>query len=63
MNEDLTQEQRAALERFKEKKGRYWKSKLVELWVSGRDDLVQDGALLRQVRNTLGLDGLANLSI
>lgn len=63
MGDELTQEQREALARFKEKKGSYWKSRLVELWISGRDDRAPDGAVLRQVRNTLGLDGLARVKI
>jgi hypothetical protein len=35
----------------------------VALWINGRDDRAEDGALLRQVRNTLGVDGLAKVKI
>ena len=63
METELTATQREALVRFKSKQGRYWKSCLVALWVNGRDDRAEDGALLRQVRNTLGVDGLAKVKI
>lgn len=63
MKVELTDAQREALERFKSVHGRNWKSRLVALWVNGRDDRGADGALLRQVRNTIGLDGLAKLKI
>ncbi|MBA4289099.1 hypothetical protein SAMN05216370_0041 [Pseudomonas peli] len=63
MGEELTQEQREALARFKDRQGRYWKSRLIALWAAGRDDQAPDGALLRQVRNSLGLDGLARVKI
>ena len=63
MASEFTSEQSAALSRFKAKQGRQWKSRLIALWVSGRDDRAEDGALLRQVRNSLGVDGLARLKI
>lgn len=49
-----TPEQHEALRRFAERHGRTWKAKLVSAWLSGKDDRMQDGALLRQVRNQLG---------
>lgn len=61
--DQITTEQCQALSRFKSKQGRQWKSRLIALWVTGRDDRGEDGALLRQVRNSLGLDGLARLKI
>jgi len=61
--DQITTEQSQALSRFKSKQGRQWKSRLIALWVTGRDDRGEDGALLRQVRNSLGLDGLARLKI
>lgn len=63
MASHITTEQSAALSRFKAKQGRQWKSRLIALWVDGRDDRAEDGALLRQVRNSLGVDGLARLKI
>ncbi|MDF4211168.1 hypothetical protein P2W50_31440 [Pseudomonas protegens] len=63
MNTDITADQRAALARFKASHGRDWKSKLVALWINGKDELATDSALLRQVRNTLGVDGLAKVKI
>lgn len=49
-----TTEQTAALQRFAQNHGRTWKSKLTDAWISGRDDRLPDGSLLRQVRNELG---------
>ena len=49
-----TNEQTAALQRFAQTHGRTWKSKLADAWISGRDDRLPDGSLLRQVRNELG---------
>jgi hypothetical protein len=48
---ELTPEQIAALNRFAAEYGRYWKSKLREMWMNGRDALREDGCYLRQVRN------------
>jgi len=42
------------LRRFAKQHGRYWKSKLRSAWTSGRDDRMQDGAVLRQIRNDFG---------
>jgi hypothetical protein len=49
----LTEEQEQALERFRH---RYkdWKDELRVAWYTGKDTSLQDGALLRQVRNTFG---------
>lgn len=60
---ERTPEQTAALSRFKAKHGRLWKSRLIALWITGRDERIEDGAILRQVRNSLGIDGLASLKI
>ena len=49
-----TADQTSALKRFAEKHGRTWKSKLKSAWANGTDSTMEDGALLRQVRNDLG---------
>lgn len=63
MSPDVTAQQREALERFKERHGRTWKSKLVAAWANGSDDRGPDGAHFRSLRNTIGLDGLYSLNI
>lgn len=63
MQIELTQAQREALQRFSAKYGRNWKAQLIELWASGKDDARPDGALLRQLRNVLGPDGLMALAL
>lgn len=63
MTESITQEQQEALQRFSDQHGRHWKSQLVALWAKGKDDSHQDGALLRQLRNTLGPTGLHRLRL
>ncbi|MDX9668612.1 hypothetical protein QMK50_27075 [Pseudomonas sp. P5_152] len=63
METELTATQREALVRFKSKKGRCWKSCLMTMWSRGQDDRAEDGALLRQVRNSLGVGGLAKVKI
>jgi len=50
----LTGEQERVLADFRRAQGRRWKAALNELWVSGRDVLRPDGAVLRGIRNTLG---------
>lgn len=40
-----------ALQRFADKHGKKWQSKLWDMWLSGRDDYMADGHILRQVRN------------
>lgn len=52
-----------ALKRFAETHGRTWKSKLVNTWISGRDERIPDAALLRQVRNQLGPQWLRTASL
>jgi hypothetical protein len=47
----LTLEQRTTLDKFAAEHGRYWKSKLRALWMTGRDALRKDGGYLRQIRN------------
>jgi hypothetical protein len=58
MKREPTPEQLAALQRFAERHGRYWKSKLNYAWSTGRYDWearrTDDAALLQQVRNALG---------
>ena len=49
--QELTAEQAAALDRFAAEFGRYWKAKLRQMWMNGRDAMRSDGAYLRQVRN------------
>ncbi|MGF6604747.1 hypothetical protein P3T23_009503 [Paraburkholderia sp. GAS448] len=49
--ESLTPEQTNALLTFARRHGRYWKKKLADLWLSGRDDREPEGPLLRQIRN------------
>ena len=58
----MTPAQQAAVARFAQRNGRYWKSALRRLWESGAptDD---DGALLRQVRNELGPTWLAKAKV
>lgn len=48
---ELTPEQAAALDKFAAEFGRYWKAKLRQMWMDGRDAIRSDGAYLRQVRN------------
>ncbi len=45
----LTDEQEKALQKFANLHGRFWKRKLLTLWVRG-----EDRGLLRQVRNDFG---------
>ena len=44
----------AALQRFAARNGRRWKSALLTLWETGRDDRESDGPLLRQMRTNFG---------
>lgn len=55
----LTQPQYNALENFKRRFGAEWKYELSSRWTTGRDVQCIDGALLRQIRNTLGPAWLA----
>lgn len=50
----LTDEQRAALQRYANENGRRWKSELSLAWSTGHDEREEDSAELRQVRNTFG---------
>jgi len=54
-----TPEQAIAIAQFKAKYGQHWKEELASKWWSGRDVSEPNGALLRQVRNTLGPQWLA----
>lgn len=63
MQPEITQEAREALQRFSAKHGRYWKSKLIALWVNGQDDRQEDGGTLRRLRNTIGPTGLQALRL
>lgn len=60
---EATEDQLAALTRFASKNGRYWKCKLVNAWLSGADERLPDGGLLRQVRNELGIQWLRDMSL
>lgn len=51
----LTPEQRATLLAFSLQHGRYWKSELQRLWMSGKDV-----GHLRQIRNDFGPQWLKN---
>lgn len=53
-------EQMEAILAFKERHGRFWKTKLGDMWLDGRDASQPGGHLLRQVRNTFGPQWLAN---
>jgi len=48
---EASAEQIDALRAFAKKHGRYWKSKLGEMWQGGRID---EGTILRGVRNQFG---------
>lgn len=50
----LSVEQAHALAAFRRAHGRCWKAALIDLWTTGRDERLPDGALLRQVRNNQG---------
>lgn len=50
----LSAEQSHALQKFVAKHGRQWKSKLSNFWSTGTDVQQEDGALLRQIRNSFG---------
>jgi hypothetical protein len=62
--EGLNDEQRRAVNEFRERNGRYWKQALSKSWAAAsypgmpRDD----AALLQQVRNTLGPEWLAQVT-
>ena len=57
---DITPEQRAAVDAYAAKYGRFWKQKLLLAWQTGRDTAEPNGHLLRQVRNQAGPRWLAN---
>lgn len=52
--EGLSSEQMRALVAFAERNGRSWKSKLIALWMNGRDYYEPQGVALHQVRNNFG---------
>ncbi len=49
-----TGEQIAALQRFADRHGRYWKAALSLAWSTGADEREDDCGPLRTVRNVLG---------
>lgn len=59
MNE-LTEEQKAALKRFKERHGRYWKNELRKKWIGipSHYSYGVDEPLLQQIRNQFGPEWL-----
>ena len=61
MQTGLTLAQHAALRRFKSATGESWKAELIAVWVRG--STAPDGPTLRATRSTLGLDGLARVTI
>jgi len=56
--EELKPEHHAALKKYAADKGRKWKSELLHDWETGRDERHSHGTHLRQVRNTIGPEGL-----
>lgn len=58
-----TPEQLEALKYYARVHGRYWKSSLSAAWASGQDVNERDGALLRQIRNTLGPSWLRQFNL
>lgn len=58
-----THEHVAALQRFADRRGRYWKATLRCMWFNGRDIDEPDGALLRQIRNQLGPEWLEDFKL
>ncbi|MGO4302185.1 hypothetical protein [Cupriavidus sp. RAF12] len=58
-----TLEQERRLRQFAENGGHGWKDTLNSLWLNGRDASLQDGHLLRQVRNHLGPQWLKDVKL
>lgn len=58
---DLTPEQRQALVDFRRQYGNNWKYKLLGMWANGHDERLNNGALLRRIRNNFGPSWLSNL--
>lgn len=56
----LTTEELTALQRFAAQNGRTWKSKLNELWASGRNE---NSGPLRTIRNDFGPSWLAKFKL
>lgn len=50
----LTREQVNALRDFERRNGRYWKSKLHDIWMTGDYGYEDDSASLQQIRNQFG---------
>lgn len=63
MNTPLTTEQENALQQFANRHGRCWKSRLKDAWQNGSDERLPNGALLRQLRNQLGPEGLRGIEV
>lgn len=69
MSMQLNSDQLDTLKQFSEENGRNWKSKLRELWSTGKDehyklsDGTAVGAILRQVRNDFGPDWLGKVNL
>lgn len=53
----------AALLRYAGANGRTWKSKLLDAWMTGRDEREPDAGALRRVRNSIGPSGLMALRL
>ena len=59
---DITTEELGALKEFAEKNGPDWKRALNDCWIKGSDvNAIEDGHLLRRVRNKIGPSGLADI--
>lgn len=54
----LSEAQAMALQQFADRHGRTWRRMLIEAWQSGKDERMENGGLLRQVRNYFGPDWL-----
>lgn len=59
----LTPDQARAVLKFAKAEGRYWKTYLQNAWISGRDERMQDGGYLRQVRNDFGPSWLKRVKL
>jgi hypothetical protein len=59
---EITTEELGALKEFAKKYGPDWKRALNDCWIKGSDvNAIEDGHLLRRVRNKIGPSGLADI--
>lgn len=59
---DWTDEELLTLIEFRRRNGRRWKSKLLDLYLFGKDDSEPNGAGLRHIRNRQGPSRVHSLS-